>query len=473
MPKGGIRTSLSLQANYTTTFNSGGLFSPGNPPVPATQEQIRLFDFAPGANLQYQPRAYDPFGFPHLRAFSNVELCRLAIETRKDQIERLDWQVRPRDGRKPRQDAQERINKAEKLLRKPDGVMPFATWLRVLIEDLLVLDAPTVERRRSRNGKLIALDYVDGASIKCLIDDNGRRPLAPDPAYQQVIKGRIWNSLSTDDLIYLPRNPRSGHMYGFSPVEQTIVTLNTIMRRQAGQLAHFTDGNLPAGLINVPEGWTAAQVKDYQDWMDAKFAGNLAERSKLLWAPFGSKYQAFKDAPIKDEFDEWLARVICFAFSLPPTAFIRQMNKSTADSDEKRAMEEGCVPLQLWAKRLFDGVIQDDLGFTDLEFSWKTTVEVSPEVQAKIDDMDLRNGKRTLDEVRDASGLDPIPGGAGSHHLIYTAAGATTLEDVLDPPEPPVAAANATGDPNAPAPKKTKPSAPADDKTAPKPKTKD
>jgi len=25
--------------------------------------------------------------------------------------------------------------------------------------------------------------------------------------------------------------------------------------------------------------------------------------------------------PLKDDFDEWLARVVCFAFSVPPTAF--------------------------------------------------------------------------------------------------------------------------------------------------------
>src|SRR2546430_13486215 len=40
-------------------------------------------------------------------------------------------------------------------------------------------------------------------------------------------------------------------------------------------------------------------------------------------------YQPFKEAPYKDEFDEWLARIVCYAFSLPPSAFTRQDRKST------------------------------------------------------------------------------------------------------------------------------------------------
>jgi len=44
-----------------------------------------------------------------------------------------------------------------------------------------------------------------------------------------------------------------------------------------------------------------------------------------MWAPFGSKYQTIKDPPLKDEFDEWLARVVMFCFSLPPDAFVRRV----------------------------------------------------------------------------------------------------------------------------------------------------
>jgi HK97 family phage portal protein len=433
MPTGGNKTPIS--ARFMNGFDSqfapsSAMFSPGTPPITPDPQPVRRIDFPAGVNLNWTPRGYESFGFPQLRAFANVELVRLAIETRKDQVERLEWAIKPRKGRKVRTDADERVRKTEKLFRKPDGVTAFASWLRPLIEDLLAIDAPTIERRRDRAGNLIGLDIVDGATIKVLVDRNGRRPRTPAPAYQQIIKGRIWADLTSDDLIYSPRNMRTNHMYGFSPVEQLIVTINTVMRRQTQQLAYFTEGNLPQGIINGPDGWSPDQFKEFQQWFDSRLAGNLGERSKLQWTPFGSKYQAFKDAPIKDDFDEWLARVVCFAFSLPPTPFIKQMNRSTSQEDQDRALEEGLLPLLKWAKRLFDNIIQDDLGFHDLEFAWDTIIDLDPKKQADIHDVYLKNGTLSINQVLDDLGRDPVNG--GDVPMIYTSTGAVPIDMIRD-----------------------------------------
>ena len=148
-----------------------------------------------------------------------------------------------------------------------------------------------------------------------------------------------------------------------------------------------------------------------QLWLDSKLSGVTAEQAKLLWVPSGTRYQAFKDAPIKDDFDEWLARVVCYAFSLPPTAFVRQTNRATAGADQDRGLEEGLEPLKRWAKRLIDAVIQDDFGFNDLEFAWNDAPTVDALQQAQIDDLALRNGSATVDEVRARRGLGPLPKG--------------------------------------------------------------
>jgi hypothetical protein len=86
-------------------------------------------------------------------------------------------------------------------------------------------------------------------------------------------------------------------------------------------------------------------------------AGNTGGRSRLMWGPSGTRYQPFKEAPYKDEFDEWLARIVCYAFSLPPTAFIHQINRATAETAQDAASAEGLAPLMGWVKRLADHVI--------------------------------------------------------------------------------------------------------------------
>lgn len=445
-------TNLSSFNTYGTFQSSDALFSPGIPPLAVDPQPVRLIDFPTGVNLNYTPRAYDPFGFPALRAFSNVELVRLAIETRKDQIERHDWRVK-KIGAKRTDPTNPDIRAATKFLRKPDGQHHFPLWLRMVIEDLLVLDAPAIEKRRNRGGQLIGLDVVDGATIKVLVDQDGRRPLAPMPAYQQVIKGTIWTDLTTNDLAYEPRNRRSSHLYGYGPVEQIIVTINTLLQRQTAQLAHFSAGNVPAGILNAAEGWTPDQIKQFQDWMDGRLSGNAIEKAKLLWVPSGTKYQAFKDAPIKDEFDEWLARIVAFAFSLPPTPFVKQMNRATADNDQDRAMQEGLAPLLSWAKRLMDDIIQEELGFADLEFSWESPTDIDPKTQSDIDDMDVKNGVRTLNEVRDGRGLDPYHDPLASAPMAFTATGYVPLSAYQDKQaaqqtEMPQETADATVDPN-------------------------
>ncbi|OJY66433.1 phage portal protein [Rhizobium sp. 60-20] len=442
---GAVTQSLAQFSTYATFQPSSGLFSPGLPPIPPDPQPVRVQDFPTGVNLNWTPRAYDPFGFPALRSFSNVELVRLAIETRKDQIERLDWRVK-KIGAKRADNNDPRIQEAMRFLRKPDGQHHFAVWLRMIVEDLLALDAPAIEVRRNRARKVIGLDVVDGASIKVLVDQNGRRPLPPDPAYQQVIKGRVWTNLTTDDLLYHPRNRRSNHMYGFGPVEQIIVTINTVMQRQAAQLAHFTASNIPSGILNAPNGWTPQQIKDFQDWFDAVLTGNTQDRSKLKWVPEGTKYQAFKDAPIKDEFDEWLARIVAFAFSLPPTPFVKQMNRSTSETDQERAQEEGLGPLLIWAKRLMDDVIQELLGFYDLEFAWEVERDVDPETQSKIDDMDLRNGSRTINQVRSDRGQDPYSNALANEPLVMTANGYVPLTSYQDSRDDKAANAKAMAD---------------------------
>jgi hypothetical protein len=473
-PPGGFRTSLSFSikgggpiggylSGASQTFQPrDGFFSPGVPLTPTDPQPIRAFEFLPGTNINYKPRAYEPFGFAQLRAFANVEMVRLAIETRKDQIERMDWRIKVKDPRKKRSDSDERIRRVEKFWRKPDGQNHFASWLRSSMEDLLVLDAPAFEKRRTRSGKLIALEIVEGDSIKLLIDEQGRRPLAPQPAYQQVLYGRPWKNLTTDDLLYIPRNLRPHKLYGFSAVEQVIVTLNTILQRQASQLFHFGIGNVPAGILAAPEGWSADQISEYQDWFDARLSGNLGEKQKVVWVPNGAQYKAFKDAPLKDEFDEWLARVICYAFSLPPTPFIKGMNRATAEQSDSTALEEGREPLLRWWKRTADDINADELDCPDLEWAWEIADDIDPLKQAQIDDIRLRNGSLAINEVRDRYG--EIPAGGGDEHRIYLATGAVSLTgnqeaeetrqdtaeaelDVIKNPPPTATASKATAKP--------------------------
>lgn len=49
---------------------------------------------------------------------------------------------------------------------------------------------------------------------------------------------------------------------------------------------------------------------------------------------------------------------MCYAFSLPPTTFIKQVSRATAETAQQAALDEGMALLMGWVKRLADHVIR-------------------------------------------------------------------------------------------------------------------
>jgi hypothetical protein len=202
----------------------------------------------------------------------------------------------------------------------------------MLLEDMLVIDAATLYPRYNRGGSLYALDVIDGATIKPLIGEDGRAPEPPDPAYQQILKGIPAADFSAEELLYLPRNLRAHRLYGFSPVEQIALTINIALRRDAATLDYYRSGSTPDAFATLPKEWTADQIRSFQDYFDALMSGNLARRRQTKFMPADFKLIEARQPPLKDQYDEWLARIICYAFSVPASAFVSQVNRATSET---------------------------------------------------------------------------------------------------------------------------------------------
>ena len=378
LPPSPYQIQVSYSASRGIARGTGAdWFGPLDPLKPIAPPDVagRRFDFPVGYNIVTRPRAYEPIGFHELRAFADAyDLLRLVIETRKDQMERQRWRIRPRAGKLKRSkaaldaDTQIRVVAIERFFHKPDGTTRWKTWLRSLLEDVFVIDAATLYCRRTRSGQLCALQQLDGATIKRVIDDWGRTPLpyrdadgtmVYPPAYQQVLKGMPAVNYSARDIIYRPRNVRAHKVYGYSPVQQVLMTVNIALRRQLWQLDYYTEGSIPDALIGVPTNWTPEQIKQFQDYWDTEFAGDLAKRRRAKFVPgdTAAKVVQTKEPQHKDDFDEWLARIICFAFSVPPQWAVKLMNRATADNQSAQSEEEGLEPTKEWVKDLVDEII--------------------------------------------------------------------------------------------------------------------
>lgn len=443
-------TPYSVSVSYNTgpgaARGSGAdWFGPLTPlkPVAPPQVQGRTWDFPSGYNIQTRPRQSDPISFSDLRAFADgYDFLRLIIETRKDQVERLDWSIKPREKPKNKAQAQKveadpRIAVVTEFFRKPDGEHEWAPWLRMILEDLLVIDAPALYCERTRGNQLTALVQIDGATIKRIIDDWGRtpRPFIEDgnikypPAYQQILKGMPAVDYSTKQVIYKPRNLRVHKAFGYSPVEQIVMTVNIALRRQLFQLQYYTEGNIPEALIGVPEAWNPDQIKAFQDYWDATFSGQTAARRHAKFVPGGlaKTFIQTKEAELKNVFDEWLARVVCFCFSISSQPFVTQVNRSTSDTQKEMSEEEGLSPLKKWIKSLVDGILADEFGSPDLEFSWGDDDEIDALQEMTIQTGYAKAGIRTINQIRDSLGELPDPNPLADTLMVLTATGYVPL----------------------------------------------
>lgn len=387
-------------------------FGPLNPLPPLAPEDQkpsvagRQFDFPVGYNQRIRPRDGEAVTFAEMRSLADgYDIMRLVIETRKDQMAKLRWTIRPKD---PKAKIDDRCKAITEFFASPDREHTWDEWLRMLLEDLFVIDAPALYARPTIGGQLYALEPIDGATIKRVIDEHGRTPLPPLPAYQQILKGVPAINYTRDELIYKPRNPRTHKLYGFSPVEQVIMTVNIALRRQVNQLQYYTEGNVPEALASVPKEWNPDQIAQFQMYWDTLLEGDTAARRHLKFIPDGVNYKETKAPPLKDDYDEWLARVICFAFSIEPTPFVKQQNRATAQTAREQSLQEGLAPIMQWVNTLCDSIVVRYFKAPDLEFTWQEEESQSPLEAAQVSQIYLSGKVLTPDEVRQDLGRDPL-----------------------------------------------------------------
>ncbi len=203
--------------------------------------------------------------FQTLRSLSvNHETTRAAINTRKRQITQLGFDVVDTDDDiDPESTIEDRVKLKDAITNLGGEGVRFRALMDKMIEDVLVLDALCFYKQRDRGGRLIRIIPIDGATIKLRVDEVGARPLPPEIAFEQWIRGSKTADLTTDEMAYEMMNPKTDSPYGLSPLESMIITLDSSMRAMLYNLHYLSDNNIPQGFMQMPEGWTPDQIKEF------------------------------------------------------------------------------------------------------------------------------------------------------------------------------------------------------------------
>jgi phage portal protein BeeE len=375
----------------------------------------------------------------NLRRFAESPIPRQAINSIKDPIAALSWELRPIKDVPALPGQAARIKAGSYCLNHPNSDDSWRSFCEQIFEDILGIAAGSIELARSPNPERpLWMWPVDGSSIQLY---PGWTENPREARYAQITGySGMEIPLRNDELIYIKCNPRTHTPFGLAPLEVAFSTINNLLGAQ--NFAAKTASNQgPQGILDLGEGVTADQVSAYRAYWR-----NEVEGRGIVPIIGGQKAPQFirlfkgDDSDMRMAWQEFLIRTIASAFNLSPMALgnERDVNRSTADVMGERDWDKAIKPMaNLLSEHITREALHRKLGWTDLEHVWTDLDQEDDERLGRIMGGYLDRGVYTPDEVREKMGLAPLPGGWGklvrTQNAILIAQAAGTKADIQNP----------------------------------------
>ncbi len=308
-----------------------------------------------------------------------------------------------------------------------------AGWASKIINDMLVINAPTTELVYSQDGRMSEFWAVDGATIEIqwaeryVPTTRYGRQLDQPVAYVQVVEGQITTEYAADELVYYPLNPVSNIEqggYGISPTEYAIDWIAAEILAMQYNSNYFDHGSVPPGILSIIGNYSQETLDELNTMWETDVKGVVGQHKPVALAmPDGreikwiSMKQSNRDMEMGDFLDK-LTTKICSIFNVDPIELGQRSASnsggiSASDNTEVKidlSKDKGLVPILTHIERMINKHIMPVLA-PGYAFRW-TGINAEDE-KAKTDLLNKqgKEGAITYREWRKAQGLDEAPPG--------------------------------------------------------------
>lgn len=305
----------------------------------------------------------------------------------------------------------------------------FTGLMSKFVRDTLTMDAAAIETefKRDKSRGIDGFYAVDGATIR-LCSETGYQ--GDDEIFAlQLVQGRIRTAYTYDDLIYVPRNPRTDVRltgYGLSETELLIRVVTGFLNAMTYNIKGFDDNSIPKGILHLSGDYDVNDLAAFKRYWNAMVKGinnawtlpvmiSKDQESKASFEKFGVEFNEMF-------FSKWmtfLTSMICAIYGMSPDEInfesfsSSQSSLSGSDTAEKLAdsKDKGLRPLMSYAESIISDYIISD--FSDkYVFRW---TGLDPEDKDKR--FEMRKLTLTLNEARAQEGLEAIDGDLGDAPL--------------------------------------------------------
>jgi len=296
----------------------------------------------------------------------------------------------------------------------PNKYDTLTTMIKILMEDLLVLDAGAIEIGKNIAGIPKALFRVDGANIVPNMKRN--YDLGTNAYFQRNHKTKKKGKpFKFDELIYIQMNPRSYSAYGMSSIENLYRTAELDWRLQENNISNLKKESVPNGIISI------GNINDIQLRKFRKYWEQTVKEKKhkigitngdAKFTPFN-----FKNADMEySSLDDKLGKRVLSMFNIPPF-MIGYVDKGTGklNSSEQKDIfiEETLEPYFATLEEEFNNKVIYQFGaeYTQYHFEFNDLRYKDIKTNAEVNTLYIRHGVYTINEVRKQLGLAAITGG--------------------------------------------------------------
>ena len=316
----------------------------------------------------------------------------------------------------------------------------FQNLMMKLTRDSLTMDSMAIETewKRDKSLGLDGLYAVDGATIR-LCAEAGYK--GEDEIFAlQVVQGQIRAAYTYDDLIYVPRNPRTDVTaggYGLAETELLIRVVTGFLNAFTYNTKFFDSNAIPKGVLNLYGDYSDEDINAFKRYWNGMVKGvNNAWTLPVMVsknAESKAAFESFGEQASEVMFAKWmtfLASIICAIYGIAPDEInfesfsTGKSSLSGDDTEEKLAFskDKGLRPLlSYFESTLSEYVIGE---FSDkYEFQF-TGLDEEDEKQV----WERKQLTRTVNEIRAEDGVDKVDAAWGDAPLNPALVGAWQAE---------------------------------------------
>ena len=286
------------------------------------------------------------------------------------------------------------------VIANPDPESNTYELIHQIVASLALHGNAYVKIDRDRSGNMIGLVPLHPYQMQVMPngDQTGRRYL------------HLGNDIDREDMLHLRWFTPPQSLVGVSPLNQTrnLVGLSIAMDRHLAQF--YGEGGTPSSVLETDQKLTLDQARIIQGTWEATHRRHRRPAvlsDGLKWRPIQTSAADFQMIQTREQLIRDIARV----FRIPSHLIGASGDNQTYQNVEQASLNFLTHTIHPWLRRIEIAMSQILNPGDDIAFDTSSLLRTDALTRAKVNELNIKMGARTPNEVRQIEGMEPYEGG--------------------------------------------------------------